>query len=139
MSFLIDTNVVSELRKGSRRNPNVSSWYSSVEGQDLHLSVLVLGEIRKGVESARKTDPTRANALEQWLLGLLSVFAGRILPITEAIAEEWGRLNAIRTVATIDGLLAATAKVHGLTLVTRNTNDVKGLGVSLLDPFQSVS
>jgi toxin FitB len=137
LSYLVDTNVISELRKGSRRNPNLSAWYDSVQGFDLHLSVLVVGEIRKGIENARRSDATQAQALETWLQGLFGIFAGRILPITEAVADEWGRMNAIRPVSTIDGLLAATAKVHSLTFVTRNTSDVKGLGVQLLDPFQS--
>jgi len=139
LSFLVDTNVISEIRKTTRRDPNVAAWFAAVSGTDLYLSVLVAGEIRKGVERARKTDPVRAQALDSWLIGLDSVFFGRILPVTSEIADEWGRMNAIRPVSTIDGLLAATAKVHRLTLATRNTSDVVGLGVQILNPFEATA
>lgn len=137
MSFLIDTNVISEIQKGARCDAKVAAWYATVSGDQLYLSVLVAGEIRKGVELARRSNPQRAKALETWLAGLRQVFAGRILAISDAIADEWGLLNAVRPVAVIDGLLAATAKVHKLTLVTRNTSDVAGLGVQVLNPFGS--
>lgn len=135
MSYLVDTNVISEIRKGGRCNAHVAAWYASVGGDDLYLSVLITGEIRKGVELARRSDAARAQALETWLLGLAHVFAGRILPVTGDIADEWGRMNAVRPVPVIDGLLAATASIHRLTFVTRDTGDVEGLGVSLLNPF----
>ena len=136
MSYLLDTNIVSEIRKNARCDPNVAAWYASVDGFDLHLSVLVTGEIRKGIEQTRKTDPAQARHLEQWLTGLFAVFQGRILAVTDRITDEWGRMSAIRSLPVIDGLLAATAKAHGLTFVTRNTKDVKGLGMQTLDPFK---
>ncbi len=136
MKFLIDTNVISELRKADRCNPGVSAWYASVTDDDVCLSVLVLGEIRKGLEQLRARDPAQARALEEWLSNVTTAFGDRALPVDSAVADEWGRLNAIRPVAVINGLLAATAKVHGLTLVTRNETDVRGLGASVLNPFR---
>jgi len=136
LKFLIDTNVISELRKADRCNPGVSTWYASVTDDDVCLSVLVLGEIRKGLEQLRARDPAQARALEEWLSNVTTAFGDRALPVDSAVADEWGRLNAIRPVAVIDGLLAATAKVHGLTLVTRNETDVRGLGASVLNPFR---
>ncbi|MFN4287749.1 MAG: type II toxin-antitoxin system VapC family toxin [Brevundimonas sp.] len=135
MSYLIDTNVISEIRKADRCNPAVAAWWSGVGEHELWLSALVLGEIRKGVELARRSDPARAAALEAWLEAVVTGFGNRILGIDIAVAEEWGRMNAIRPVSVIDGLLAATAKVNGLVLVTRNEADVAGLGVALLNPF----
>jgi hypothetical protein len=136
LTFLVDTNVISELRKGTACNKNVARWYASVDGNDLYLSVLVLGEIRKGVESLRRRDAGRANELDAWLHDVERAFAGRIFPVDEAIAEVWGRMNAARDYPTVDSLLAATAQVHRKTLVTRDTADVEGLGVSLLNPFK---
>jgi predicted nucleic acid-binding protein len=137
LSFLIDTNVISELRKGSRCNPTVAAWWQKVEEADLFLSPLVLGEIRKGVELARRHDPQKAEVLERWLLEILEGFSDRLLPVDGRVADEWGRMNAIRPVSVIDALLAATAKVNGLTLVTRNEADVAGLGVDILNPFEA--
>lgn len=135
MSYLIDTNIISEVRKGTRCDAHVAEWWRDVPEEDLWLSALVLGEIRKGVELARRRDPTKAAALEAWLNELISGFGDRILALDAVVAEEWGRISAIRTVPVIDALLAATAKAKGLTLVTRNTADVAGLGVEILNPF----
>jgi predicted nucleic acid-binding protein len=135
VSFLIDTNVISEIRKGNRCDPGVATWWAEVAEDDLWLSALVLGEIRKGVELARRRDPQKAAALEAWLGEVVAGFADRVLPVDAAVAEEWGRMNAIRPVPVIDALLAATAKANGLTLVTRNEADVAGIGVEVLNPF----
>jgi len=135
VSFLIDTNIISELRKGDRCDPGVASWWAGVAEDDLWLSALVLGEIRKGVEMARHRDPQKAAALEAWLADVVSGFGDRVLPVDIAVAEEWGRMTAIRSVSVIDALLAATARANGLILVTRNVADVAGLGVEILNPF----
>ncbi len=132
--FLVDTNVVSEARKGGRANPRVREWLA-VNRNDLYLSVLVTGEIRRGIESIRRRDAARAASLERWLGDVLTGFEERILPIDSAVAERWGHLMAERTMPVIDGLLAATALVHGLTLATRNVRDVARAGVSLVNPF----
>ncbi len=133
----LDANVISEVRRGDRCDPAVAAWWSGVAEDDLWLSALVLGEIRKGVELARRHDPRRAKALEAWLADVMSGFGNRVLPVDAAVAEQWGRMNAIRPVPVIDGLLAATARANGLTLVTRNVADVAGLGVDALNPFET--
>lgn len=139
MNYLIDTNVISEVRKGDRCDPQVSAWYESINDSELYLSVLVLGEIRKGIERARPRDPKQAQALEKWLSAVQVAFAGRILPIDDETADEWGRMGANRPLSVIDGLLAATAKVHRMTLVTRNTADVINLGAKILNPFEPMA
>ena len=136
MNYLIDTNIISELRKGRRCDPSVARWYESIEDASLYLSVLVIGEIRSGIEKARSKDAVKANALEQWLIAVGTAFGERILPVDRDVADEWGRLNAGRRLPVIDGLLAATAKTHHMTLVTRNTADIADLNVSMLNPFE---
>ncbi len=135
MSYLIDTNVISEVRKGARCDVHVSRWYASIADEDIFLSTLVLGEIRKGVERARPRDPGQAAALDRWLRDVKAAFKGRVLGIDESVADQWGCMSALRAVPAVDGLLAATALTHGLTLVTRNDRDVAGLGATVLNPF----
>jgi predicted nucleic acid-binding protein len=135
MAWLLDTNVISELRKGSRANRGVQAWFSTVEDADLHTSVLVIGEIRRGIERLAPRDPPSARALERWARTLETQFADRILPITLEISDSWGRQSPDRPMPTVDGLLAATARHHGLILVTRNVADVGRSGVDVLNPF----
>ena len=134
MSFLLDTSVISEARK-PRGDSGVRAWISSVDSEELYLSVLVLGEIRRGVELLRRTDQTQANAYELWLQSLTNEYGGRVLPITPEVAEEWGRINVPDYMPIVDGLMVATAKTRNMTLVTRNIADVKRSGVRLLNPF----
>jgi toxin FitB len=134
LSFLLDTNVISEIRRG--RDPRVRAWVTEVEDVDLHLSVLTLGEIRKGIELLHGRDPAQAQAFARWLAELHTRFADRILSIDARIAEEWGRLNAAKPRNTVDSLIAATARLRGLTVVTRNTGDFEGCDVQLLNPWQ---
>lgn len=136
MSFLIDTNVVSEIRKGSRADKAVMRWLREVGDEDLHLSVLVIGELRQGVERLRTRDVSSAGRLDRWLRRLAEGYAGRILIVDEEVAELWGRLNVPDPLPAVDGLLAATALVHDLTLVTRNTRDIDRTGARLLNPFE---
>jgi toxin FitB len=138
MSFLLDTNVVSEARKPAA-NPNVQAWLASVPGLELYLSVLVIGEIRQGIERLRRRDPAQAAVYETWLSTLLRDYADRVIPVTAEVAQEWGRLNVPDPLPVIGGLLAATAKVRGWTLVTRNTGDLANSGVRLLNPFEPAS
>lgn len=135
MSFLVDTNVVSELRKGRRANPNVRSWFESVDDAEVYLSVLVIGELRQGVESLRRRDPASAAQLDRWLHELVAMHAKRVLPVDAAIADRWGRLGIPDPISAVDGMLAATALVHSLTLVTRNVRHVQRTGVRHVDPF----
>lgn len=135
MSYLVDTNVISELRKGARANARVRSWFEAVSDDEVYLSVLVIGEVRRGVEAVRRRDARHADALEHWLRRLVADHADRLLPLDIDVAEEWGRLAAVRSVSVIDTLLAATARVHGLTLATRNVRDVAWTGVDCVNPF----
>jgi len=137
VSYLIDTNIISEVRKGDRCNPGVSAWYGSIADEDLFLSTLVLGEIRKGVELVRSRDPNQAEALERWLRQVEAAFDGRVLGIDNVVSDRWGRMSAMRPIPVIDGLLAATAMTNGLTLVTCNDRNVAGLGALVLNPFVS--
>ena len=133
--YLVDTNVVSELRKGPRADPGVVDWIGSVGDQQLYLSVLVVGELRRGVERIARRDKRSAEALDRWLTGVVDEYEDRILPVDRSVAEEWGRINVPDPLSAIDGLMAATALVNDLTLVTRNAADVESSSVSTLDPF----
>jgi predicted nucleic acid-binding protein len=135
LSYLLDTNVISELRKGDRSDANVRAWFSELDDEEIYLSVLTIGEIRRGIENVRRRDPDSATALDSWLARLGEAYRDRILPVDRAIAEEWGRMNAPDPLPVVDGLLAATAKVTALTFATRNVADVEGAGVELVDPF----
>lgn len=137
MSYLVDTNVISELRKGQRCNPGVASWFAQVSSTEIYLSALTIGEIRKGIESIRRRDASAAEALDSWLGALLATYSERILPVDEAIAEQWGHFNVPDPLPVLDSYLAATATVHGMTLVTRNVKDVERTGVDCLNPFEA--
>lgn len=137
MSYLLDTNVLSELR---RKTPDIGvvEWFSRRPASTLYLSVLTLGELRKGIEGV--TDIGRRTALTDWLeTDLPSFFAGRILAVDALVADRWGRLvaGASRPLPAIDSLLAATAALHGLTMVTRNTRDFVALNLDLINPWSS--
>jgi predicted nucleic acid-binding protein len=136
MPFLLDTNILSELRKGARCDPNVSNWAAKECTQAHYISVLSLGEIRKVIELLRKKSPSDCIPFEIWLQKLLSDYANCTIAITAEIAERWGELSAVRPLPVINSLLAATALELGLTLATRNTKDFDGLGISIVNPFQ---
>ena len=138
MTYLLDTNVVSELRKRDP-DPHVLAWYATVTSAELFLSVLTIGEIRLGIERLRRTDEPQASLLEQWLQGLHVAYRDHLVDVDADVAEEWGRLNIPDPLPVIDGLLAASAKVRGWTLVTRNLADLQRSGVALLNPFEPPS
>lgn len=127
--------MVSELRKGDRCDARVAAWYAGVAESDLFLSVLVTGEIRKGIERVRPRDAGQVTALERWLRKIEGDYGDRILPVDARVADIWGKISAIRTIPAVDALLAATAMRFHLTLATRNVSDVDGLGASVLNPF----
>lgn len=139
MGFLIDTNILSEVQKGARADPGVRAWYDAADPRELYLSVLVLGEVRQGIDRLRRRDPVQAERLEQRLALIKEGFADRILSISTEVAERWGRNNVPDALPVIDGLLAATAQEFGLTLVTRNVRDVERSGVLLLNPFSDAA
>jgi toxin FitB len=134
MSYLLDTNVLSELRK---RHPDlhVLAWYATVTSAEMFISALTIGEIRLGIERLRRKDSIQADHLEYWLRGLQATYSDHIVDVDSRIAEEWGRVNARDPLPVIDGLLAASAKARGWTLVTRNTRDLERSRVALLNPF----
>jgi predicted nucleic acid-binding protein len=134
VTFLLDTNVVSELRK-KRPDPRVTDWFDSVAESELFISVLVVGEIRRGIARVADRDPAQAAVIDKWLARLTAAYGDRIVPITREVAEVWGPLNVPDPRPAIDGLIAATALAYGFTLVTRNVDDVAATGVSLLNPF----
>ena len=137
--FLLDTNVVSELMK-PRPSPRVVAWIAATPESLLYLSVLTIGEIRKGIDLL-DDDHRRRTALQAWLDRDLRVrFSGRLLPLDDSVAERWGQIEALArrrraTLPTLDAQLAATALQHGLTFVTRNTNDVRTTGVPCFNPW----
>ena len=135
LQYLLDTNVLSETRK-KLADVRVISFLSAAEPSALYISVLTLGELRKGVAVKKRTDPDAAKKIASWVDGLEFSFADRILGINAATATLWGELSAQRPRPVIDTLLAATAVVHDLTLVTRNTSDVHDIKLKLLDPWK---
>ncbi len=134
--FLLDTNVLSELR---RKQPNAAlvSWWRAVPEQSLRISVLTLGEIRYGVEKLALRDSASAAVYERWMAQLITHFGDRLLSVDHTVAQAWGQLRASRPIPVVDSLLAATALAHDLTLVTRNTRDFADLGISLFNPFDA--
>lgn len=135
MSYLLDTNVLSETRKRVPA-PGVVEWIAAAPADQLCLSVLTLGEIGRGVARIRaRGDQSQASALDRWLRELEAAFAGRIMPVTLEVAREWGSQRLAQPVPVIDALIGATARVHGLTVVTRNARDFERTGVKVLNPF----
>ena len=135
MRFLLDTSVVSELRKRERAHPNVARWVARTPVEEIGTSVLVLAEIRRGIELKRRTHPDAAKALDRWFAQMRMRLADRVLPIDEPIVEAWALLSISTSLPPIDGLIAATAKVRGLMLVTRNVEDIAESGAAVFDPF----
>jgi len=133
--FLLDTNVVSELRK-PRPHPAVVTWIERQADDALHIAALTLGELQAGVEQLRPRDPQRADAIEAWIDDVAASYA--VLPADGGIWRAWARLMSGRAESLYeDALIAATAIAHGLTVVTRNGRDFKALGVPTLDPFEA--
>ncbi len=141
LGFLLDTNVISELMK-PRPNRRVVAWVDGTAEELLHLSVITIGEVRKGIDLLRDDDPRRA-ALQSWLdRDVRTRFAGRLLAFDDGVAERWGHLEAVAkkrrlTLPTIDAQLAATAIHHGLTFVTRNTADIGPTGAPVFNPWNA--
>jgi predicted nucleic acid-binding protein len=133
--FLLDTNVVSELRKGARADAGVRAWFDEHTTDQLWLSVLVIGELRRGVELLRRRDKRAGKRLSDWLATITTEYGDRIIPITTEVCERWALLNVPDPVPVIDGLLAATALERDLVMVTRNTVDVERSGVAIVNPF----
>ena len=136
MSYLIDTNVISELRKRERANQLVIDWFGRRQPQEIFLSVLTLGELRHGVERIRRRDPSTAFSLRRWLDRILDRFGDRILDVDRAVAERWGHIGIPDPLPEVDALIAATALVHDLVVVTRNVKHIAPAGVRCFNPFE---
>ena len=132
--FLLDTNILSELRKENRCDAGVRRWFEEA-ASELYVSVLVLGEIRQGIERIRLRDQTQARALEKWLGWISTEFADRLLPVNEKVADQWGRLGVRQPVPVLDAFLAATALAHDLTVVSRDEAGFRTTGVQVINPF----
>ncbi|SRR5579884_1707720 len=135
MRLLFDTNIVSEVRK-RHANQQVLTWFRSVPSRDLYVSVLLLGEIRAGIERLRARGAERAAAHEAWRVRLVESYRGGSLPVSAEISDCRGRLSASRPRPAVDRLIGRHGPGHGPTLVTRNVADAAGTGVEVLDPFQ---
>ena len=133
--YLLDTNILSELRKENRCDAGVRQWFEEAASEDLFISVLVLGEIRQGIERIRQRDQAQAQALEKWLGWVSTEFAERMLPVDEKIADQWGRLGLRQPVPVLDSFLAATAITHGLAVVSRDEDGFRNTGVRVVNPF----
>ena len=133
--YLLDTNVISEARRGNRE---AVAWLRAVDPQSVYLSVVTLGEIMRGVAPKRKSDPRAASYLEEWLQRLRQDHRDRILPVTDRVAIEWGRIAAIRPRGDADGLIAATGIVHDLIVVTRNLGNFEDTGVAVVNPWDQL-
>lgn len=135
LEYLLDTNLVSETRK-KRADAGVISFLQTAEASSLFISVLTLGELRKGVAKKKREDEFEAKRLADWVDGLEYSFADRILGVDAATARLWGDWSSERPWPVVDTLLAATAVLHEMTLVTRNIRDVRGIPVKQLNPWQ---
>lgn len=134
--YLVDTNVISEARKGKKANPGVQRFFEAIEAEDLYLSAQTIGEIRRGLENVRhRGDLTQAKKLEVWLDLVVTNYADRILSFDEECAQVWGRLMSPRHEHPIDKQIAAIALIHDLTVVTRNVDDFRGTGTKTSNPF----
>ncbi len=134
--YLVDTNVVSEARKGKKANPGVRKFFQTSDAGDLYLSVQTIGEVRRGLENIRRRgDLPQANKLEKWLDRVVADYADRILSFDEECAQVWGRLMSPHPEHPVDKQIAAIALIHDLTVITRNVDDFRGTGVALKNPF----
>ena len=139
MNYLVDTNVVSELRKGERADPLVTDWFRRRRTQDVFLSVLTVSELRRGVRRIRRRDSQAASVLDAWLDRILDRFRDRVLDVDLAVAERWSRLGVPDPLTDVDGLIVATALVHDLVVVTRNVKHIARTGVRHFNPFERAS
>ncbi len=133
--MLVDTNVVSELKRGRNADPRVVAWFSEVPNERVFTSVIVLGEVRRGIELVARRDKPQAEVLERWYASIRDQLANRVLAVDEPIMMVWSRISVPDMLPAYDGLIAATALVHGMTVATRNTADYRRAGIEVFDPW----
>ncbi|MEV0649258.1 type II toxin-antitoxin system VapC family toxin [Phytomonospora sp. NPDC050363] len=134
MRYLLDTNVLSELQR-PKPDDELIKWFDEVEERWMCTSVIVIGEIKRGIESLRRRDPAQAARRDPWYDDLVAWGSERLLPVTLPIMVDWARMSVPDPLPALDGLIAATARVHDLAVVTRNVADFKRAGVAIVNPF----
>lgn len=135
--YLVDTNVISEARKGAKANSGVKKFFQQTDANDIYLSAQTIGEIRRGLENIRQRgDIPQTKKLEKWLNLIIDDYADKILSFDEECAQVWGRLMSPHPQHPIDKQIAAIALIHDLTVVTRNVDDFRGTGVKIKNPFE---
>jgi toxin FitB len=137
VNFLVDTNVVSELKRGKNAEPKVAAWFAAMPPERVFTSVVVLGEIRRGIELIAKRDKPQAAVLERWYASMRQRLGTRIIPVDEPVMMVWAKITVPDMLPAYDGLIAATALAHGLTVATRNTADYQRAGVEVIDPWST--
>ena len=135
MSILVDTNVVSELKRGRNAAPAVTAWFATMPAEQIFTSVVVLGEVRRGIELIARCDKAQAEMLERWYASMRQQLGTRVLPVDEPVMMMWSRISVPDPLPAYDGLIAATALVNNMTVATRNTADFRRVGVTVVDPW----
>lgn len=135
MKVLVDTNVISELKRGRNAAPRVVTWFAALAPQNVFTSVIVLGEIRRGIELIARRDRAQAEALEQWYTLVRERLGNRVLDVDEPVMSLWARISVPDMLPAYDGLIAATAMLHGLIVATRNTEDYRRAGAQVVNPW----
>lgn len=135
MNLLLDTNILSEMRKGPQAHPSVQAWHDASQNVEKFTSAIVIAELRRGARAKARRDPAAGIHLDRWIARVINNFQDRILPVNLAVAEAWAALMVPNPRSPMDALIAATALANGLTLVTRNIRDFSGTGIALLDPW----
>lgn len=136
MNVLVDTNVISELRRGRNAAPRVLAWFAAIPAENIFTSVIVLGEIRRGIELLARRDKPQAETLEQWYRSFRERLGDRVLVVDEPVMTLWAKITVPNILPAYDGLIAATALAHGLIVATRNAQDYRGAGIEVINPWQ---
>ena len=136
MNVLVDTNVISELRRGRNADPRVVRWFAAMPPESVFTSVIVLGELRRGIELVSRRDRRQADAFVQWYDIVRERLGDRVLVVDEPVMTVWARISAPDVLPAYHGLIAATALLHGLAVATRNTRDYRRSGVKLVNPWE---